>query len=131
MAGPLIRIVPPGAQSMVSEPPGSRTSTGLSTSRGRIAATAVAQAPVPQAEVRPAPRSQTRRRIASLLERGDVDVDPLGEERVVLDQRPEPRRDRPRRRRATKKTTCGLPTLTAAGSCSSSQPTGMRAVSIA
>src|SRR6266511_3906117 len=44
-----------------SVPPGSRTSTGApaGTSPRRTAATVAAQAPVPQASVRPAPRSQT------------------------------------------------------------------------
>ena len=90
VAGPLIRIVPPGAQSMVSEPPGRRTSTGLvdqpAADRGdRGRAGAGAAGPGQPGAALPDAQAD---RVA--LERGDVDVDPLGEERVVLDQRPEP-----------------------------------------
>jgi hypothetical protein len=54
-------IVPPSGQSMRKLPPGRSTATLRPTSLRRIAATAVAQAPVPQARVSPAPRSHTRR----------------------------------------------------------------------
>ena len=54
-----------------------------------MAATALAQAPVPQASVSPAPRSKVRSfRRSSNIGR-DVDVDPLGKGRIVLDPRPE------------------------------------------
>ncbi|MNT17206.1 hypothetical protein D3C72_1523440 [compost metagenome] len=60
-AGPVIITGCPGpAHSMQSRPPGRSSCTGESIQPWRIAATAAAQAPVPQARVSPAPRSQTR-----------------------------------------------------------------------
>ena len=56
-----MRIASPGAQLMVNVPPGIATLTGEVTNLPRIAATAVAHAPVPHAKVRPAPLSQVRR----------------------------------------------------------------------
>ena len=49
------------AQTMVSGPPGRSTRTVRPVNLRRIAATAVAQAPVPHARVRPTPRSHTRK----------------------------------------------------------------------
>jgi hypothetical protein len=92
---------------------------------------AVAQAPVPQASVSPAPRSHTRRVMASravtvatltLMRSGKSGSCSISG---------------PRRSSSTpcvsgvKKITCGLPTLTAVGAFSSSQPTGMVSVSMA
>ena len=51
---------------------------------------------------------------------GDVDVDPVGKGRVMLDQRPEPV-ERDASPSSTKKTRCGLPTLSAIGFSSSPQ----------
>src|SRR5690606_19340662 len=62
-AGPVMITGRPGpAHSMDRRPPGNSSCTGDSSQPWRIAATAAAQAPVPQAWVSPAPRSQTRRR---------------------------------------------------------------------
>src|SRR5690606_9333261 len=62
-AGPVIITGCPGpAHSMDSLPPGSSSCSGESIQPWRMAATAAAQAPVPQAWVSPAPRSHTRRR---------------------------------------------------------------------
>src|SRR3546814_19164708 len=63
VAGPVMRIDPPGVQPMSRSPPGRLTVTGPVISLRRMAATAVAQAPVPQACVSPAPRSHTIRRM--------------------------------------------------------------------
>jgi len=52
-----MRIGSPGAHEMASVPPRMCTLTGDSAFFWTIAATAVAQAPVPQASVNPAPRS--------------------------------------------------------------------------
>src|SRR4051812_10042063 len=65
VAVPRMRIGSPGAQPMVSVPPGIVTLTGEIARLDRIAAIAVAQAPVPQASVRPAPRSHVLSRIPS------------------------------------------------------------------
>src|SRR5690606_33000240 len=131
VAGPVIVIRPFSPQAISSEPPGSVTVTSRCTRPRRIAATAVAQAPVPHARVSPAPRSQTRRRIASrpstvatlTLTRwgnsGSVSISGPSRSRSTASQL------------GTKNTACGLPTLTAAGCSSSSQPTGIAAVSIA
>ncbi len=54
----------PGCHEIVSEPPGMMTFTGDVARLAMIAATAVAQAPVPQARVRPAPRSQVFRKMS-------------------------------------------------------------------
>src|SRR4029453_4903258 len=64
VALPRMRTASPGAQAIVSEPPGMVTFTGEVTRFVLIAATPVAQAPVPHARVRPAPRSQVLRRMA-------------------------------------------------------------------
>ena len=60
-AGPVIKTDPvrPG-QEIKRGPPGSMTSACSSARSRSTAATSVAQAPVPQARVGPAPRSQTR-----------------------------------------------------------------------
>src|SRR5687768_13620492 len=60
-AVPLMRTLSPGAHSMTRVPPGRFTATGEVIFPYLMAATAVAQAPVPQAWVSPAPRSHTRR----------------------------------------------------------------------
>src|SRR5690606_3229540 len=60
-AGPvMITGCPEPAHSMDRRPPGRSICTGESIQPWRIAATAAAQAPVPQAWVSPAPRSHTR-----------------------------------------------------------------------
>ena len=66
VAPPRMRIGWPGSQATVSDPPGIVTFTGELARLVLIAATAVAQAPVPQARVSPAPRSQVRKRTPSL-----------------------------------------------------------------
>ena len=130
VAGPRMRIGSPGAQPMVSAPPGMCTLTGDVAFFWTIAATAVAQAPVPQASVRPAPRSQVRRWMPSsrteatltLIRSGKAgSCSMLGPMLVEVD----------RVSSGTKKTTCGLPTLTAIGFSSCPQATGSWAVSIA
>src|SRR5206468_4351613 len=60
VAVPRIRIGWPEAQSIVRLPPVMSTLTGDSARLVTIAATALAQAPVPQARVSPAPRSNVR-----------------------------------------------------------------------
>src|SRR5438477_380762 len=60
VAVPRIRIGWPGAHSIVRLPPVMSTRTGDSARLVAIAATALAQAPVPQAGVSPAPRSNVR-----------------------------------------------------------------------
>src|SRR3954452_23505958 len=61
VALPRIRMAAPGSHEIVSEPPGMITLTGEVARLVLIAATAVAQAPVPQASVSPAPRSNVLR----------------------------------------------------------------------
>src|SRR5690606_13420709 len=63
VAGPVMVMCPSSPQAISNAPPGKATVTSLCTRPRRIAATAVAQAPVPQARVSPAPRSHTRRRM--------------------------------------------------------------------
>ena len=77
---------------------------------------AAAQAPVPQARVTPTPRSQTRKRMRSRrLDLGEADVGALGEQRMVLDHRPDlAHRSWPRHRRR-RRSQCGLPMLTTDG----------------
>ena len=53
-----------------------------------IAATAVAQAPVPQASVIPGAALPGAEVDAIVADRGDIDVDPLGKGRVMLDRGP-------------------------------------------
>ena len=80
--------------SIVSRPPRVCTSTLASSKPRRMPTATAAQAPVPQASVSPAPRSNTRRRIC--VARDDLHeagVDPAREARMPLDQRPV-RRDR-------------------------------------
>ena len=90
VALPRMRIGSPGAQAMVSDAAAScRLSQAIARAWSAIAATAVAQAPVPQASVIagaafPGPQVGCRRGVPR-----DVDVDPLGKGRVVLDPRPE------------------------------------------
>src|SRR5207244_483195 len=62
VALPRMRIGCPGSQAIVSDPPGMLTLTGDFARFVLIAATAAAHAPVPQARVRPAPRSHVFRR---------------------------------------------------------------------
>ena len=88
VAAPRMRTADPGFQAMVRVPPGMCTLTGLLARLVAMAATAAAQAPVPQARVSPAPRSHERMCRPSSRDRGDVDVDPLGEGGVVLDLGP-------------------------------------------
>ena len=90
-------------------PPGMSTLTGDCARLVAIAATAVAQAPVPQASVSPGaalPGPQFERRRRRYVR--DVDVDPLGKGRVVLDPRPElvERRSRRHRRRRRRGADC-------------------------
>ena len=62
--GPVISTWPSSSRHSISSvPPSSTRSTLRSASPRRMAATAVAQAPVPQASVMPTPRSQTRMRM--------------------------------------------------------------------
>src|SRR5690242_1012671 len=60
VAAPRMRIGCPGAQSTVRLPPVISTLTGDCARFVAMAATALAQAPVPQASVSPAPRSNVR-----------------------------------------------------------------------
>ena len=90
--GPVIRIWSSlSRQSMTRSPPGSVTVTLRPVSPRRAAATAAAQAAVPQARVSPAPRSQVRSlkecRPGDLRER---DIGALGKQRMMLEHRPEP-----------------------------------------
>ena len=94
-----------------------------------MAQTAVAQAPVPQARVRPEPRSQVRKVMPSsptdatltLIRSGKAGscsmLGPSALSSIALGS-------------GTKKTRCGLPTLTAIGFSSGPQPIGKAAVSI-
>src|SRR5215218_3761767 len=59
-AGPVMRTVPPGVQSSSRRPPRSSMTSGRPARPLTWAATATAQAPVPQASVSPTPRSQVR-----------------------------------------------------------------------
>src|SRR5829696_4767680 len=59
-AGPVMRTVPPGVQSSSRRPPRSSIVIGWPVRSRTWAATATAQAPVPQARVSPTPRSQVR-----------------------------------------------------------------------
>ena len=88
--GPVIQTWPSSRHSMTSWPPGSVTVTLRPVSFLRAAATAAAQAAVPQARVMPTPRSQVLTR--DRVRRGDVgerDVGALGKDRMVLEQRAE------------------------------------------
>src|SRR5690554_3230680 len=60
VAGPVMKTLLPALHSMVSSPPGSETCTGPLVNPCLADTTAAAHAPVPQAKVGPAPRSQTR-----------------------------------------------------------------------
>ena len=76
VAGPVIRTGWPAPfQAMVRSPPWVWTLTGESSRPRRMPATTAAQAPVPQASVSPAPRSNTRSRTVRSVFRS---VDPLG-----------------------------------------------------
>lgn len=75
---------------MDRRPPGSSICTGESIQPWRMAATAAAQAPVPQAWVSPAPRSPyAQPRMAAINHLQEADVDPLRKARVMLDLRPQ------------------------------------------
>ena len=64
--GEAVTCGPPDSRHSISSSPPSSTSVALRALRPRLAAaTRAAQAPVPQAWVSPAPRSQTRRRMRS------------------------------------------------------------------
>src|SRR6185369_7557833 len=130
VAVPRMRIGCPGSHAIVSEPPGIVTLTGDSARLLRIAATAVAQAPVPQARVRPAPRSHVFSRMPSpptearltLTRSGNVGScsifgpsSSIGMEFTS----------------STKNTACGFPTLSAIGRDRPSQAIGRAAVSSA
>ena len=67
----------------------------------RTAATAVAQAPVPQARVTPTPRSHTRMRMRSAVQHlSEFDIDAVGKQRQGFDLRAQLRRRAPFRHRA-------------------------------
>ena len=74
---------------MVSAPPFINTSTGDVARLVRIAATAVAQAPVPQASVRPAPRSHVRSVTTPSATVATLTLIRSGKHRVLLDPRPD------------------------------------------
>ena len=89
--GPVIQTWPSSRHSTVERAAGQRHGHACwSVSFLRIAATAAAQAAVPQALVMPTPRSQVlhRDRVAR-RDVGERDVGALGEDRMVLEQRPE------------------------------------------
>src|SRR5579859_5295092 len=134
VAGPVIRMVLPGCQSMMRSPPGRDTVTPLFARPDWIAATAVAQAPVPQASVRPAPRSQTRRRMRSGLSTvATLTLTRSGKTGSCSMTGPIAARSSAWVS-GTKNMMCGLPTLSAIGAASGSspsQPSGSAAVSIA
>ena len=74
-----------------------------------------AQAPLPQASVRPGPALEHAQAQDSGLDHlREADIGALGEHRVALEPRAQPR-DVERRDVGTKNTACGLPMLTAAG----------------
>ena len=92
---------------------------GARSGRGGAAFTSAAQAPEPQASVRPAPRSQTRRRMRSGAEHlGEADIGALGKQRVVLERAGRASPTGTASTSATKNVACGLPMLAAAGSAS-------------
>ena len=114
-----------------SGPPSSSIVAPRPASPRRCAATSAAQAPVPQAMVRPAPRSHTLRRIRS---------SPRSSATPILARSGNSgscSRDGPSAARSTesasstKKTACGLPMLTAAGSASGPRESGRCSVSTA
>src|SRR5690606_31887711 len=129
-AAPLMVKEPRPSQPMTSVPPLRRTSTGEATSPRRIAAMAVALAPVPQARVSPTPRSHTRRSMAPSRTAAMFTFTRCGNSGSCSINGPSRARSTASAS-STKKTACGLPTLTAAGFCRSSQPTGIESVSIA
>src|SRR3954469_17261458 len=129
VAPPRIRTGCPGSHEIVRKPPGMVTFTGEAVRLLRMAATAVAQAPVPQASVSPEPRSQVFSRIPSasisatltLIRSGKTAsfsmLGPMSSIGTASSS-------------STKKTTCGLPTLSACGCSRPSQAIGSALVSI-
>ena len=103
-AGPVMITCPSSRQQMSRLPPSSSTAARRSASPRRCAATSAAQAPLPQARVIPAPRSQTRSRIVRRSRIvGDADIGALREQRVDARARGRAPPDRPPRHRRRKR----------------------------
>ena len=127
---PVISTWPSRSHSMVSVPSSRTTSALRSTRPRRPRRRPAAQAPEPQASVRPAPRSQTRSsQPVRAHHLGDADIGALGKERIVLELRAElGERDRRRdRRRRTWRADC--PCWCRRDPATDRAPTGMWLVS--
>ena len=114
---------------MVRLPPVISTLTGDCARLVAIAATALAQAPVPQASVSPAPRSNVRNFRRLSITSCDVDVDPLGKSWVVLDPWAE-LVERHLARIGNEENDVGIADIEAIGCSKPSQAIGSAAVSI-
>src|SRR5580700_3705941 len=130
VAGPVIITCPSCRQRISSSPPSSASLACRRVSPRRLAATRAAQAPVPQARVMPAPRSQTRSRMRS---RPFTVATPIlarsGNSGSCSSFGPRAARSIASAL-ATKNVACGLPMLPQTGSASAPSARSTRSVSI-